>query len=128
MGGEKEFSFQDYDPQLGYYNAQRNYEPLWQAGQCDVRVIGEDVSMYRGLRYGFVTYLSDERLAPHSDFNFYDFQGREAKADRTLNYVGWAAAATGATMLWLGLSPVDVPFRVDIEPGGGFRAARSFGW
>ena len=126
--GDPETSWRGFSGRFGGYQGQRNYEPLWQAGQCDVRVIVR-IDWNSGYKEGFVAYLSDERLVPNSDNNnFYDFQGLEAKAGRTLNYVGWAAAATGATMLWLGLSPVDVPFRVDIEPGGGFRAARSFGW
>ena len=73
-----------------------------------------------------VQYLSDAQLYNLNEQ--FDFLGREAETDRTMNYVGWAAVGVGGVLLWLGLTPVEVPFRVDMTPGRGFRASRSFSW
>ena len=42
--------------------------------------------------------------------------------------VGLAALATGGVLIWRGLGMVEVPLRVDLTTGRGFRAYRSFSW
>ena len=46
----------------------------------------------------------------------------------TWRYAGLALAGGGGFLLWYGLSRIEVPFRVDLTPGGGVLASRSFGW
>ena len=110
---------------------------LGPTGDCDVRQVATTTWEFNDPEFaGFygefftdvqtdVLYLSDASLP-----NVYtlDFLGRKAETDRTMNYVGWAAVGVGGVLLWLGLTPVEVPFRVDMTPGRGFRASRSFGW
>ena len=45
-----------------------------------------------------------------------------------LAYVGLAAMAAGGVLIWRGLGMVEVPFRVDLTTGRGFRAYRSLSW
>ena len=73
----------------------------------------------------FTLYQLDN---PRGDIGGSDFGSLRALTDKTWNYVGWASIAAGGSLLALGFSAVDVPVRVDIAPGGGFRVARSLGW
>lgn len=73
----------------------------------------------------FTVYQFDN---PRGDFVGADVGEAIALTDKTWNYVGWATVAAGGVLLGIGLSSVDVPVRVDIAPGGGFRVARSLGW
>ena len=45
-----------------------------------------------------------------------------------MTYGGLAAMAAGGVLIWRGLGMVEVPFRVDLTTGSGFRAYRSFDW
>lgn len=45
-----------------------------------------------------------------------------------LTYAGLGAMAAGGVLIWRGLGMVEVPFRVDLTTGSGFRAYRSFAW
>lgn len=41
---------------------------------------------------------------------------------------GLALVGGGGVLVWLGLSRVEVPLRVDLTPDGGILASRSFSW
>ena len=45
-----------------------------------------------------------------------------------LAFVGLATMAAGGVLVWRGLAMVEVPFRVDLTTGRGFRAYRSLSW
>lgn len=84
----------------------------------------------------FYTWPDESTVTRQQTFSIYsvdqnsgwDYEGRVATTDKTWNYVGWATVAAGGVLLGIGLSSVDVPVRLDVAPGGGFRVARSLGW
>ena len=57
-----------------------------------------------------------------------EVQRIEITEDNSRRYTGLAIAGGGGVLLWYGLSRIEVPFRVDLTPGGGVLASRSFGW
>ena len=142
VGGGPTDSFTDssFDDIALTLTIDRRFEALLgPSGDCDVRQVGSATWDFSGSVFADfyleaealvdrqrVQYLSDARL--HNLDEQFNFLGREAETDRTMNYVGWAAVGVGGVLLWLGLTPVEVPFRVDMTPGRGFRASRSFGW
>ena len=95
--------------------------------RCDLRLVGEtgwvdpDGSLHV---FETVIYKSDSSLYFGEPFFF----GRDVETDRTANYAGWATAIVGGALLWFGLSEVEVPFRVDVTPGGGVGAWHAIEW
>ena len=63
-------------------------------------------------------------LAPQTEF----LGGDRYSKKGSLTYAGLGAMAAGGVLIWRGLGMVEVPFRVDMTPGSGFRASRSFSW
>ena len=113
-----------YDP---YFNdtLRSTYSTVQIGGRCDLRVLTEYIPHdYPDFGYQFAEYQSDQSLY---DFPW-DFEGRTAKTNKTVNHVGVAAIGAGGVLLWFGLRQVEVPFRVDLGMGGRLSVSRSFGW
>ena len=108
-----------------WFNWSATFGASLKDGQCDIQVVYER-TWDNGSRWGTVGYESDQALIPESArFYVYD---QTVETNRILNYVGWAAVGAGGALLWYGLRQVEVPFRLDVTPGGGLRVTRSVGW
>lgn len=106
-----------------------DYEAVHRDGKCDVRMtrtstaqlFDGSISIQTAVRY-YSNVYGGEALY------FDGFVGDAPVTKKTWNYVGWATAAAGGALMWFGLRGVEVPVRLDVEPTGGFRIARSLGW
>ena len=100
-----------------------DYEAAYRDGQCDVRSKVTYLT-YHGAVEGSDTYYHSDGYPAHSP----GVSGDSPITKRTWNYVGWAAAAAGGTLMLFGLRGVEVPVRLDVAPTGGLRVSRSLGW
>ena len=83
------------------------------------------------LAAGGVMVLVPQTETETSSFAYGDFRDEYTYTYTSkgyLTYGGFASMAVGGVLIWRGLGMVEVPFRVDLTPGSGFRASRSFGW
>lgn len=90
-------------------------------GKCGVRLVVD------GTRYDGAP-ISSEGHSLDANAHLFDFRGRRADTNKTMNWVGWTTAAAGGALMWFGLRAVDVPVRFDMASTGGFRVSRSLGW
>lgn len=97
------------------------YEATYRDGQCDVRSKVTYWTYLGSVEGSDNFYYSDGYYPGHPP-------GDSPVTKRTWNYVGWATAAAGGTLMWFGLRGVEVPVRLEVAPTGGFRVARSLGW
>ena len=107
------------------YDWSVRYSDALKGGDCDIQFIYQR-TWHDDDQWGMVGYGSDQSLLPEAAR--WRLPDHTVETNRTLNYVGWAAVGAGGALLWYGLSQVEVPFRVDLVPGGGFRATRTWGW
>ena len=98
-----------------------DYEATYRDGQCDVRSRSTSWTFFGDPEGSQDYYYSDGYYPGHPP-------GDSPVTKRTWNYVGWATAAAGGTLMLFGLRGVEVPVRLDVGPTGGFRVARSLGW
>lgn len=78
---------------------------------------------------GHVEYVSDAKKERTVYALPSEVAGVEPISNRTRNNIGFAVAAGGAALAWLGLRRVDVPVRGELMLGRrGGRVVRSFGW
>ena len=67
-------------------------------------------------------------LVPQTRTDVYNFGTFEYVDKGWLTYGGLGAMAAGGVLIWRGMGMVEVPFRVDLTTGRGFRAYRSLSW
>ena len=116
-------------PDGDFLGATYTYRPIRKAGECDVQIDWVSAGVGPTDRFGRGrTYISDVRDLDNSYVWSSEVEDVRFEERKFLRYTGIALAGAGGVLLWYGLARVDVPIRLDVMPGGGFRASRSFGW
>ena len=77
---------------------------------------------------GVMVLIPDKETWEYRDDIFGIVESGEYQEKGYLAYTGLGAMAAGGVLIWRGLGMVEVPFRVDVTTGRGFRASRSFSW
>ena len=118
------------------------YENRYREGRCDVGidVRRPDIHIFTLDSSGQVTGDFSVPPGTHREYvndinsggGFYvlpsEIDQIQVTQSNTRRYIGLAIAGGGGFLLWYGLSRIEVPFRVDLTPGGGVLASHSFGW